>query len=825
MFLTSIPRIARLLLAFVVLLLVLAVAAVGTLFYVLDEKAVKSTIDAYAKEALNAQVEYAGPVSLKHLTSLQVHIPALRFTDLATGSLIGSIEGAEADVAMWSALLGAVNVNSIRIDGAKLSLRVPSLSGDTLYDETFGAVRFPANLRVSEFRLNNARIDLTTGQNETKRAWTVNNLALATGRLSPEMTTPFEFSAHFEAADAGKSVPAALPAPVVEPSLPQTTPEAAQPAPAPDETPTPKDEAAAASPATPAPSAQTAADAPADPAPAPAHAPDYVDTPANPQPPAGTQPSEPTMALTPLEAKPDTPAPETDKAPAVLPEGGTSASASHLFSQAWAQSNLPASVMPFVNVDPTTLSGDLSAKGKLAISVTDRFVMLESVGISGEINQQGQAWTAVAKADRLRFKGSELSGSNLTASLSQPADTTGDIHVGAVDFRVRPGVLESPEMRFSRTEERGGRVATFEAASSVRADFVKQKADLDNLTARVSISGDPQLPTDFNASVSGYIKADLTSQGAQVGLSGNFAGAPISFNGAVRNAEALPELEGELMIGAVNRDTLPGAEMLAWMQHFNFSGAVRIGNITAGGISGTQLNGILSIQNGRAVIDSLVINTAEGRLFGTFELAQDTSWLFNGRIDGVSLDKFIIPVAGASPVSGIANGDLTLSGQRFDPASLSGTAKLRVLRPAYIGLDAAAVRNHLVTNADTALITREGARTDLDEASLAVTLTGNRLTLQNIVARSVYVRGKADAAVDLTSGELQGTASLIFAPQQGVPSIHLAAALSGTGKAPAWSFEWEKSAQALARAQGKPILEDKDEGKSIWQSVKDFFRF
>ena len=63
MFLSSVPRIARLVLALVVLIFVLAVAAVGTLFYVLDEKAVKETIDTYAKEALNASVEYGGPTT------------------------------------------------------------------------------------------------------------------------------------------------------------------------------------------------------------------------------------------------------------------------------------------------------------------------------------------------------------------------------------------------------------------------------------------------------------------------------------------------------------------------------------------------------------------------------------------------------------------------------------------------------------------------------------------------------------------------------------------------------------------------------------------
>lgn len=106
--------------------------------------------------------------------------------------------------------------------------------------------------------------------------------------------------------------------------------------------------------------------------------------------------------------------------------------------------------------------------------MTDRYVMVEDVSFAGELSNKGSAWTTVAKADRVRFKGSEVSGSNLSASLSKPDDTTGDIHLGAVDFRVRPGIIESPEMRFSRTEERGSRVNTFEVASSVRADFVKR---------------------------------------------------------------------------------------------------------------------------------------------------------------------------------------------------------------------------------------------------------------------------------------------------------------------------------------------------------------
>lgn len=832
MFLSSVPRIARLVLALVVLIFVLAVAAVGTLFYVLDEKAVKETIDTYAKEALNASVEYGGPIELKHLTSLHVQIPSLRFVDIESGEAIGSIAGAQAEVALWSSLLGAVNVKTIAIDGAQFSLSVPRASGDALFEEAFGSVRFPENLRVSNFRLNNAQIALTTGSAESARQWKISALTLSSGRFSPEMNTPFEMSAHFEAVgnDGQPQTPA------VESSVPATP--AAEPTPVEEAPVNPVEESPLTPPTEPAASPQSevpqdfvAEPAPADQAPAAATVPETEASAGEPTTPAEPTDEPPAETTSPAaETSPEAQDTSSEQQPAPATEEPASESATtawniRLIKDAHAQETLAESGQIFVSFDPSTLAGDLSAKGILTISVTDRYVMVEDVSFAGELSNKGSAWTTVAKADRVRFKGSEVSGSNLSASLSKPDDTTGDIHLGAVDFRVRPGIIESPEMRFSRTEERGSRVNTFEVASSVRADFVKKTADLDNLIARVSITGDAALPTDFNASVSGFIKADWNENTAQVGLSGDFAGAPISFNGTVRRTAGVPELEGELMIGEINRDTLPGEEMLAWMRHFDFSGAVRVGRIAVAGITGTQLSGTLSVKNGRAVVDSLVVNTAEGRLFGTFELAEDTSWLFNGRIDGIALDKFIAPVAGASPVAGVANGDLTISGKGFAAENLAGTSKLRVLRPSYLGLDAAAVRNHLVTNAETALITRQGARTDLDEATLSLTLNGNALSLKDIVARSVYIRARADAQLDLATGTLDGNSSINFAPQQGVPSIHLTAVFNGKSAAPAWSFDWQKSSEALRRAQGKPIVPSKKEEKSIWQSVKEFFSF
>ena len=353
MFLSSVPRIARLVLALVVLIFVLAVAAVGTLFYVLDEKAVKDTIDTYAKEALHASVEYGGPIELKHLTSLHVQIPSLRFVDIESGEAIGSIAGAQAEVALWSSLLGAVNVKTIAIDGAQFSLSVPRASGDALFEEAFGSVRFPENLRVSNFRLNNAQIALTTGSAESARQWKISALTLSSGRFSPEMNTPFEMSAHFEAV-ANDGQPQT---PAVESSVP-TTP-AAEPAPAnpvEESTLTPPTEPTA-SPQSEVPQDFVAEPAPADQTPAAATVPETEASAGEPTTPAVPTVEPPAETTAPAaETAPEAQDPSSEQQPAPATEEPASESATtawyiRFIKDAHAQETIAETGQIFVSFD------------------------------------------------------------------------------------------------------------------------------------------------------------------------------------------------------------------------------------------------------------------------------------------------------------------------------------------------------------------------------------------------------------------------------------------------------------------------------------------
>ena len=349
----------------------------------------------------------------------------------------------------------------------------------------------------------------------------------------------------------------------------------------------------------------------------------------------------------------------------------------------------------------------------------------------------------------------------------------------------------------------------------------------------MTVTGDPTLPADFAASLSGFVHVDHVADSAKVGLSGSFANAPFSYNGIVTQLSQ-PKFAGELMIGEINTATVPAFQSLDWMHKVNFAGSLRVGQILWRQLSATQLHCDLMLSDGKATLTDMIVNTADGRLTGNGEFNEDTSWNFEGKLDGVSLAKILMGFETAPTLSGVTSGHLTLSGTGDDPATLKGQAQVRVLRAAYNGVDAQAARNFIVGAGSEEAVTRQGAQTALDEATANVAIDGVTMTISKISARGVALKSSAQAIVNLQTGELKANVKNTFSPMHGIPSVHVTADISGLASAPHWQFGWTQANTALRRAQGKPPVEvakpaetpkPKEETKSLWQSVKDFFSF
>lgn len=476
----------------------------------------------------------------------------------------------------------------------------------------------------------------------------------------------------------------------------------------------------------------------------------------------------------------------------------------------------------------TGITGSFSASGKVNLSVADQTLSFDAFKFSADLTQENKTWGVSAAADKLRFTPEETSGVNVSAALSRPENETGDIHVGAVEFKLAAARLVSPEMRASYTEAAGEKITAYEVSSSVDAELLTKKAQLENLTARITVTGDAALPADFSAQVSGFMNVDIPADTAQAGLSGTFAGAPFSFNGTATGITH-PRFKGELMLGNIELKAVPRFQSLAWLNLADFDGELRIGQIAAGGFTASQLHSRLNLTEGVVHLSRVIVNAADGRLLGEAKLTSEANWVMAGKLDGLNLEKLFTSVGGKPVLTGIVNGTFDVKGVGLDTETYEGTSQVRLLRGSYNGISARSVRDVVAGRVKEAAVTAPDAKTAIDEAGCSLALKDHVIEASNFVSRSVFARTNADFSVDIAAGTITGKALTMFAPGNGIPAVRITAELSGKAASPVWTFAWDESRKNLLRAQGRGTGANRHpqngSERSIWQSVKDFFAF
>ena len=830
-------RLTRILLC-VVLLVVIAVAAMAAYLYAsLSAEAVKERLTAYAADNLASDLHLTGEITVKRFPALEVTLPAARLTSKTDGHETARFDSARFSASLWSLALGAVRMSDAEIAGLKTTVtaREPSL---TAFFEAASQGTFPEDVKVGKLHLTNGSIRFTAADNETLRHWDAADLDLTLERLSPELSAvPFTVNGRITAS-AESPVKAEVPAQESSPAAhaetaPQTPAAETNPA---DNVPQEKEVPAAevlqtpaepapvtAAPQTPAPE-ETPQSAPQEP-PAPAAAPEAPASDA----PAADTPQEPAAPAetTPIPALPDAPAtPAAYKEVSawlrfVSPAHAAEPSVTSAGEQRLALARLTAEAL-------TGITGSFSASGKVNLSVADQTLSFDAFKFSADLTQENKTWGVSAAADKLRFTPEETSGVNVSAALSRPENETGDIHVGAVEFKLAAARLVSPEMRASYTEAAGEKITAYEVSSSVDAELLTKKAQLENLTARITVTGDAALPADFSAQVSGFMNVDIPADTAQAGLSGTFAGAPFSFNGTATGITH-PRFKGELMLGNIELKAVPRFQSLAWLNLADFDGELRIGQIAAGGFTASQLHSRLNLTEGVVHLSRVIVNAADGRLLGEAKLTSEADWVMTGKLDGLNLEKLFTSVGGKPVLTGIVNGTFDVKGVGLDTETYEGTSQVRLLRGSYNGISARSVRDVVAGRVKEAAVTAPDAKTSIDEAGCSLALKDHVIEASNFVSRSVFARTNADFSVDIAAGTITGKALTMFAPGNGIPAVRINAELSGKAASPVWTFAWDESRKNLLRAQGRGTGANRHpqngSERSIWQSVKDFFAF
>ena len=756
-------RIVRVLLFVAAAVAALILAAAVALFTLLDTKSVEAAFSRLTHDAFGTEAKLAGRVSLARFPALVVTIPPTTFVDPATQEEKARIASAQLRISLWSLPLGAVNIAAADVDGLTTKLHLAAPTTESLAQALTQAVNFPDNVRIKNITFRDTALDVTAGADATFRRWSLSGVELKLDTLSPEMTTGFDVTGTF--ATGTDAAAAAVPEVPVE-----------APAPA-------------------------AADG-TEPAPASAAEP-ILETPTAPAESSGPMVSWSTFFITETYAADNLP---PEPAPAEEPAVSDFAKELTLLTQGAA--------------------GSFSATGTVSLSASDKTVAFEKLKFSADLTKAGHHYSVVSAADALTVTTGNVTGTNVNVSLSEPETASGDINLGAVDFRLIGNRLQSPEMRLATSDTDGDKVTSYEASASVDADLTARRAQLENLTARITVTGDKSLPQDFTAQASGFMNLDFAADKAQVGLSGTFADAPLSFNGTVSNLKA-PKAEGELMISAVDFNAVPHFKSLAWMKAADFAGDLRIGQVKSGPFTASQVHSRMAVTDGVVTLKDVIVNVADGRLLGEARMTNDAVWTMSGHLDGINLEKLFTSFAGTPVLSGVASGNFTAAGSGLDPAAVKADGNVRLLRGAYKGLNARAVRDFVAGRGKEATITQAGAWTEIDEASGKLTLADQTLTVSDFVSRSVYQRTNADFTVALTAGTIDGTSQTTFAPSGGIPAVRLTGKFTGKAAAPVWTFDYDDARKNLLRAQGRPMVKERprEDKRSMWQSVKDFFRF
>ena len=754
-------RIVRVLLFVAAAVAALILAAAVALFTLLDTKSVEAAFSRLTQDAFGTEAKLVGRVSLARFPALVVTIPPTTFVDPATQEEKARIASAQLRISLWSLPLGAVNIAAADVTGLTTKLHLAAPTTESLAQALTQAVNFPDNVRIKNISFHDTALDVTAGADATFRRWSLSGFELKLDTLSPEMTTGFDVTGTFATGTDPAAADGTEPTEATEPA-----PTAAEPAPA-----------SAAEPISETPTAPAESSVPPV--------------------------SWSTFFITETHAAESLP---PKSAPAEEPAVSDFAKELTLLTQG--------------------AKGSFSATGKVSLSASDKTVAFEKLKFSADLTKAGHHYSVVSAADALTVTTGNVTGTNVNVSLSEPETASGDINLGAVDFRLIGNRLQSPEMRLATSDTDGDKVTSYEASASVDADLTARRAQLENLTARITVTGDKSLPQDFTAQASGFMNLDFAADKAQVGLSGTFADAPLSFNGTVSNLKA-PKAVGELMISAVDFNAVPHFKSLAWMKAADFAGDLRIGQVKSGPFTASQVHSRMAVTDGVVTLKDVIVNVADGRLLGEARMTNDAAWTMSGHLDGINLEKLFTSFAGTPVLSGVASGNFTAEGSGLDPAAVKADGNVRLLRGAYKGLNARAVRDFVAGRGKEATITQAGAWTEIDEASGKLTLADQTLTVSDFVSRSVFQRTNAGFTVTLTAGTIEGTSQTTFAPSGGIPAVRLTGKFTGKAAAPVWSFDYDDARKNLLRAQGRPMVKERprEDKRSMWQSVKDFFRF
>ena len=459
----------------------------------------------------------------------------------------------------------------------------------------------------------------------------------------------------------------------------------------------------------------------------------------------------------------------------------------------------------------SSIKGSLTLEAALGISSSARTLTLRNLSSSGSVTNLSGEHVLLASANRLRFTPEEATGVNLKISVSAPDKTKGDFSFALADFLATATRLATPEMQVTFQKETETSSAKIDLTTAVDTNLTAKAVRFSDITGNIHTKGLSGFPENFQATIKGNAEGSFAEKNLSLTLGGTLAQSAFSYNGALQWTDS-PKLSGNLTLAALEFDKTPVISNLSWLHSVDYEGELRVGKLRVENIIAEQLHANLNLTDGLLSTKDAVLNLAEGRMEGTFQLTDTGDWTADCVLDSVSFEKLFV----VSPLAGKTNCTLKLSGKGNDFTTVSGSGALRILRGELRGIN-------LEKPTSTNLATRKAAKSSFDEASAELNLSGGVLATENLVVQNALCRLAAIVQINLVDKSISGSADLFHTPGGSAPTRD-SALFSGVWSDPVWTIP-TRTADSATKIERRTVEGFSSKRQQIWTNLKNFLKF
>ena len=419
--------------------------------------------------------------------------------------------------------------------------------------------------------------------------------------------------------------------------------------------------------------------------------------------------------------------------------------------------------------------GTFSLKTSLQFSASASAVTLRDLAASGTLAGSAGENIVLCSAKRLNWTPSQASGLALKASISSSDPTRGEVTLDVADFLADALQLATPEIKLSYRKALESAQADLTLSAGINVNYETNAIDVTNISGSASIPSLGTTQAPLTATVKGKASGSTAEERLVLDLVGAVGPSAFTYEGSAE-WDGFPRLAGTIRVADVNLESLPDISDASWLNSADFTG---------------------------------------GRIESTARLSDDAKWSWNAASEECSVEGLLAASADSAPMTGTLIAQLTLSGHGTDPEAFTGSGKVRILQGQVRGIDISQGRTRTPNNPE------ERFATDFDEITGDISVSGQTLSVANLVAHNASSRLSGSLTVQLTEKTLSGTAQVLRAPGAQVTPGLLTVGVTGSVAQPVWTI----ASPDQIKDEKTPVSESLTKRLRLWKNIRDFFKF